>query len=92
MIPTIRLDRLYRYKEIYGKMYIVYLDNGKIIRERNVRFYKKDVPGGDEEKEILFEVVFDEEAEKLIFRTVRFCTTLGSGELPVLRAPMTLRS
>ncbi len=91
MIPTIRFGRLYNYKKIYGKVYIVCLDNGKIIWVRDVRFYERSVFGGSVEKKALFKVVFDEEIEELIFRTIRFKTTLGSSKSPALQVLITLR-
>ena len=86
-----RFGRLYGYKRIYSKVYVVRLDNGKIIRVWNIRFYEGGVFGGGVEEEALFEAVFDEEAEEFIFGVVRFRTTFGSGESPVPRVPMILR-
>ena len=91
MMFIARLGRLYGYEGIYGKVYVVRLDNGKIIRVRDVRFYEGGVPGGGVEEEALPKVVFDEEAEELILGAVCFRTTFGSGESPVSRAPVTLR-
>jgi len=84
IIPIARFGKLYGYKEIYSKVYIVYLDNGKIIRVRDVRFYEKGVFGGDIEEEALFEVVFNEKIEKFTFGIVYFKTTFGSSESPIL--------
>jgi hypothetical protein len=92
MIPIARLERLYGYKRIYNKVYVVCLDNRKIIRVWDVCFYEGGVPGGDVEEEALSKAVFDEEAEEFIFGVVRFRTTLGSGESPALRAPVISRS
>ncbi len=91
MMPTARLGRLYGYEGIHGKVYVVRLDNGKIIRVRDVRFHEGGVPGGGVEEEALPEAVFDEEAEELTPGAVRFRTTLGSGESPAPRAPVTSR-
>jgi len=76
MMPTIRLEKLYGYKRIYGNIYIVRLDNGQIIRARNIRFYKEDPPVGKVDEETLPKAVFDEEAEGLIFGEIIF----GSGD------------
>ena len=89
MISTTRLEKLYGYKKIYNKVYIVCLNNGKIIRIRNVRFYEKGVLGGSVEEEAFFEAIFDKETEELIFRTIYFKTTFGSNESPVLRILIT---
>jgi len=92
MMPTARLGRLYGYKGIYSKVYIVRFDNKKIIRIRDVRFHKRNVFDKDEEEEAFPKAVFDKEAKKLTLRTVCFHTMLGSGESPVPRTPMTSRS
>ena len=91
MISTTRFGRLYNYKGIYNKVYVVRLDNKKIIRVRNVRFYEKGIPGKSVEEKTLFEVVFNKETEEFTFRVIRFRTTFGSGESPALRIPMTLQ-
>ena len=91
MMPITRFGRLYGYKGIYSKVYIVCLDNGKIIWVWDVRFHEKGVPGGGVEEEVLFKAVFDEEVEKLTFRAIRFKTTLGFSESPISRTPVTSR-
>ncbi len=79
-----RFEKLYSYKRIYGKVYIVYLNNEKIIWIQDIRFYEKDVPSENIEEEALFKVIFDEETEELILKTVRFKTMFDSGESLVL--------
>ncbi len=91
MISIVRFGKLYGYKRIYSKIYIVCLDNEKIIRVRDVRFYKRGVPGRNVEKEAFFEVVFDKETEELIFGTICFKTIFGSGKSPALRVSVILR-
>jgi len=60
------------------------LNNRKIIRVQDIRFYKEDISDRDVEEEALFEAIFDEEAEEFTFETIRFKTTFGSDESPVL--------
>ena len=91
MMPTTRFKKLYSYEKIYNKVYIVRLNNRKIIRVRDVRFYKEDVPGRSVEEEVLFKTVFNEKAEEFTFGTVRFKTTFGSSESPILQIPMISR-
>jgi len=89
MISTARLGRLYSYKRIYGKVYIVCLNNRKIIRIRDVRFYKRSVPDGNIEEEALFKAVFNEETEEFTFRTIHFKTIFGSGKSLAPQTPIT---
>jgi len=84
MISTIQLERLYNYKEIYGKVYIVHLDNRKIIRIRDVRFYKGGVFNRNIEEKAFFKTVFDKEIEEFTLGTIRFKTIFDSNESPVL--------
>ncbi len=91
MIPIVRFGKLYSYEEIYGKVYIVRLDNGKIIRVRDVRFYERDIFGESVEEKTLLEAVFDKETEKFTFRTICFKTTFGSSESLVLQTLMISR-
>jgi len=77
---------LYGYKEIYRKVYIAYLDNEKIIRVRDIRFYKGDILDKKDKRKTLPKVVFNKEVEKLIFGEVCFKTIFGSSKLPILRA------
>ncbi len=90
MISTTRLEKLYGYKKIYNKVYIVCLNNGKIIRIRNVRFYEKGVLGGSVEEEAFFEAIFDKETEEFTFGIVCFKTTFGFSESLILRISITL--
>ncbi len=84
MIPTIQLGRLYRYKEIYNKIYIVRLDNKKIIWIQDVHFYKEDIPDEKDKGKALFKAVFDKEAKEFILGKVRLGTMFGSSKPPTL--------
>ncbi len=90
MIPTTRLKRLYRYEETYNKIYIICFDNRKIIRVRDIRFYKRNIPDKENKREVLFKVVFNNEIEKLTFKKVRFKTIFGSSKLLISRILKTL--
>ncbi len=89
MILIIWFEKLYNYKKIYNKVYIVYLNNGKIIQIQNIHFYKENVPGKNVKKKALFKTVFNKETEKLIFETIRFKTMFDSNESPVSQISMT---
>ena len=88
MIPTIQFGKLYKYEEIHNKIYIARFNNKKIIRIRDIRFYKKGVSGRDVEKEAFFKAVFNKETKELTFGIVRFKTTFGSGKSPALQIPI----
>ncbi len=85
MISMVRFERLYGYKGIYSNVYIVYMDNEKIVYIRNSRFYKGNVFNKREKEEAFSEVVFDEEGEeKLTFGKVQMRFMFSSGEILVL--------
>src|SRR6266699_531436 len=93
MIFTVRFDRLYGYKRTYRNVYIVRLENDKIIRIRDICFHEGNIFNGRDKKKALLKVVFDKNVdEELIFGKIRFRTTFDSGiEMPVSRIPRTLQ-
>ena len=87
-MPTARLEKLYGYKRIYSKVYIVCLDNGQIVYVRDVRFHKEDPSIERVDEEALLKAVFDKETERFILREVIF----GSGDrLPLFQTLEPLR-
>ncbi len=61
----IYIDRYYSYKDIYGYIYMVQIDQIKrIIRIYDVRFHKDDPNIGDFLKNKIYKITFNEIDEK----------------------------
>jgi len=83
-MPIIRFKKIYRYKKIYGNIYIVRLNNGQIIYTQDIRFYKEDPLIKKIDKKILLKIVFDKKTEGFVFKKVIFDSgdRLSSSRVP----------
>jgi len=86
IILIIYFKKIYKYEEIYSNIYIVRVDNRQIIYIRDIRFHKEDPFIRKIDKEILPEIVFNEETKRLVFKKVIFDS---NNRLPLSRTPGT---
>ncbi len=93
MISIIQFGRLYRYKRTYRNVYIVHLDNGKIIRIQDIYFHKGNIFNRRDKEKAFLKAVFDKDVDKkLTFRKIRFRIIFGSNiEVPTFRTSKTLQ-